>query len=525
MDEKPIRFTSWKVVKRLLVACITFVILIAIIASLFYYKEVNKERENFKDKAKHNVDILTEIIVAHFQSVVSDLLIISETKVLKDFIDIDSETNRGALAKAFFSYSKRKELYDQIRFINEKGMEIVRINFNDGEPYIVSEVELQDKANRYYFRDTFGLDPGKIFVSPFDLNIEQGEIEQPLKPMIRLGMPVFDSDGEKRGIVVLNYLGADVLEHFEWVAANTSAGEVMLLNSDGYWLDSPRQEEEWGFMYEDRTNLTFGNAFPSAWQQVFGNNLGNFSNADGLFVFTTFKTLYPLSGNMKSSTGSSRAFEPSKAYVKSREFNWKIISRITPATLYENPKRLLYKLFLWDGVLLVIFTVVSWLLSYASIKRKLAEVALHKAHDELEIKVEERTADLTEANILLNQEIKEHQQTEEALRRSEQSLAKAQRIAHIGNWDLELANNNLIWSDEVYRIFGINPQEFVPNYEVILKRVHPEDRELVDSEYKKSIKDNTPFDIVHRIVRSDGQVRYVHERAEDIKDETGKTIR
>ncbi len=121
--------------------------------------------------------------------------------------------------------------------------------------------------------------------------------------------------------------------------------------------------------------------------------------------------------------------------------------------------------------------------------------------------------------------IAERDKAEEALRESERGLAEAQRIAHVGNWDLDLVDNNLIWSDEVYRIFGINPQEFVPNYEAILKRVHPEDRELVDSEYKKSIKDNTSYDIVHRIVRPDGETRYVHQRAEDMKDEAGKTIR
>ncbi len=377
MREKPLKFTSWEVVKRPLVACISFAILIGIITSSFYYKEVNRERENFKDKAERNVHMLREIVTTHFESIVSDLLIISESKVLKEFIDLNNETNRSALAKEFLLYSKQKGLYDQIRFINEKGMEVVRVNFNDGEPYIVPEDELQDKGKRYYFRDTFGLDHGEAFVSPFDLNIEHGKIEQPLKPMIRLGVPVLDSHGEKRGIVLLNYLGADVLEHFEWVAI-TAAEEVMLLNSDGFWLKGPRREEEWGFMYEDKTNLTFSNAFPGAWQQITENDSGKFNNIDGLFIFTTFTTIYPLSENMKSSTGSRRAFEPSKAYVKSKEFNWKIVSRVTPATLYENPKRLLDKLFLWDGVFFVIFIVGSWLLAYASAKRKRAEEQAHK---------------------------------------------------------------------------------------------------------------------------------------------------
>jgi len=120
---------------------------------------------------------------------------------------------------------------------------------------------------------------------------------------------------------------------------------------------------------------------------------------------------------------------------------------------------------------------------------------------------------------------KEHRQAVRELKRSEESLAQAQRIAFLGNWDLDLINNELRWSDEIYRIFGLKPQEFGATYEAFLNSVHPDDREYVDKAYTNSVKNNTPFDIVHRIVRPDGEIRYVHEKAEDIKDETGRTIR
>ncbi len=68
---------------------------------------------------------------------------------------------------------------------------------------------------------------------------------------------------------------------------------------------------------------------------------------------------------------------------------------------------------------------------------------------------------------------------EEALRESEASLALAQRVAHIGNWDWDLRRNRLRWSDEVYRIFGLTPRTFDDHYETFLRAVHPDDRELV----------------------------------------------
>jgi PAS domain S-box-containing protein len=158
-------------------------------------------------------------------------------------------------------------------------------------------------------------------------------------------------------------------------------------------------------------------------------------------------------------------------------------------------------------------------------RRKRAEEKLEQHREHLEELVKERTAELTKANQQLSQQIEERKRTEEALRESENGLAEAQRIAHMGNWDLDLVKNELRWSDEIYRIFGLKPQEFGATYEAFLNTIHPDDREFVDTSYTKSVKSNTPYDIVHRIVRPDGEVRYVHEKAEDIKDETGKTIR
>lgn len=121
--------------------------------------------------------------------------------------------------------------------------------------------------------------------------------------------------------------------------------------------------------------------------------------------------------------------------------------------------------------------------------------------------------------------IMERDKAEESLRESERSLAEAQRIAHLGNWDLELVKNELRWSDEVFRIFGLKPQEFEGTFEGFLKRVHPDDRGAVGSLYKNSVKDKAQYDIVYRIVRPDGEVRYVHDKAENIKYETGNTTR
>ena len=122
-------------------------------------------------------------------------------------------------------------------------------------------------------------------------------------------------------------------------------------------------------------------------------------------------------------------------------------------------------------------------------------------------------------------DITERKKAEEELRRSQESLAEAQRIGRMSNWDLDLVKNEFRWSDEIYRIFGLNSQEFGVTYEAFLALVHPDERELVDASYKNAVKNKIPFDIIHRIIRPDGKVRYVHEKSENIYDEMGKVIR
>lgn len=111
--------------------------------------------------------------------------------------------------------------------------------------------------------------------------------------------------------------------------------------------------------------------------------------------------------------------------------------------------------------------------------------------------------------------------------RSEERLERSQRIAHLGSWELDLKRNELTWSDEVYRIFGLLPQEFAATYEAFLEHVHPADRVAVDTAYTDSIREGRDnYEIEHRVIREKtGEVRWVHERCFHVRDETGQIVR
>jgi PAS domain S-box-containing protein len=117
------------------------------------------------------------------------------------------------------------------------------------------------------------------------------------------------------------------------------------------------------------------------------------------------------------------------------------------------------------------------------------------------------------------------QQAEDRLRLSEARLAEAQRIAHLGNWDWDIVKDELVWSDEIYHIFGLVPQQFGATYEAFLNSVHPADREFVDRSVNEALYEGRPYSIDHRIVLPDGTVRVVHEDARVTFNDSGKPVR
>ncbi|MBD3671764.1 MAG: PAS domain-containing protein [Gammaproteobacteria bacterium] len=122
------------------------------------------------------------------------------------------------------------------------------------------------------------------------------------------------------------------------------------------------------------------------------------------------------------------------------------------------------------------------------------------------------------------QDIDDRKRFELALAEREKQLLEAQWLAHIGNWSADLISGALDWSDEIYRIFGYEPKAITPSVEVFHRAVHPDDRDKVAASEKRA-EAHGRHDVVHRIVRPDGTIRYVHELAQAEFDEQGRMVR
>ncbi|MET0012677.1 MAG: HD domain-containing phosphohydrolase [Sedimenticola sp.] len=114
---------------------------------------------------------------------------------------------------------------------------------------------------------------------------------------------------------------------------------------------------------------------------------------------------------------------------------------------------------------------------------------------------------------------------EEALLNSQRRLEDAQHIGRMGNWEFDVETGTLTWSKEVYRLFGVDPENFTPSQEAFLECVYPDDRDFVDESFRRSMQKGAPHDVIHRIIhKPDGSVRYINQRITQQLDNHGKIV-
>jgi signal transduction histidine kinase len=125
----------------------------------------------------------------------------------------------------------------------------------------------------------------------------------------------------------------------------------------------------------------------------------------------------------------------------------------------------------------------------------------------------------------LEQALRDREAAEEALRDLQARIDNAQQLAHMGDYDWEIAPDINTWSDQLFRIYGREPGTFSPTYQQFLSMVHPDDRDRIEAIHQQAYATGEPYEMVERIVRPDGEVRYLSSNGQVVKDETGTPVR
>ena len=174
---------------------------------------------------------------------------------------------------------------------------------------------------------------------------------------------------------------------------------------------------------------------------------------------------------------------------------------------------------------LAVFLVSAASISWLSGEQRRAKESLRQARDELELKVQERTAELRQINEELRAEIAERKNAEGALLSSEAQLKQAQAVAHLGSYDVDALTGHTRWSDEVFRILGLDPASgSLSRQEFVERLVHPEDREYAMQGYDRVVHEGKLYDLEYRVIRPDGSVRFVQSMGEPIRTPDGGAV-
>lgn len=341
------------------------VILFTLALKVVLYTHAKNELKTLKLSNRAKVENAHSVLDASFERAVAEVRTIANTPAVRALIENNNPAQRYNVQQLFLAFSQQQKIFNQIRFLDVQGQEVVRVDSNHQQAYAIPEDQLQNKKDRYYFQDAMALKAGEVFISPLDLNVENNKIEIPYNPMIRFAMPVFNQSGEKRGIVIVNLFGEMMLNRYRTIMNSQTDNQSMLVDQDGNWLVAPDPKLEWGFMFGRPAE--FAKQHPALWKKLSQHESGQYSNDDGLY---TYSTLYPLDWMQQTSMDALSRLPNRQQNLDNHDYFWKIISfrpnQLLPSAKISNSHKTL-TLYITGLLLLLLLTAY---ISYVAAARQ-----------------------------------------------------------------------------------------------------------------------------------------------------------
>ncbi|XMB86507.1 diguanylate cyclase [Mycoplasmatota bacterium WC44] len=306
--------------KRIIFSYLGYFILILLLIFISFFsfmfiiekRVIDVKNDKLRTQEINIVNLEQGLLGNEVDGVLSDLLYLADNFVLNDNSQYDM------VAEEWKMFSERRKIYDQIRFIDQRGDEIIRINYLLDKSEIVNDDNLQNKNDRYYFCESIEINSDQIYISQLDLNVENFVIQEPKEPVMRFSKPVYDENNDILGVIVLNYKASFLLEDFKDIS-RSSNGEIYLLNSSGYWLSSNDTTHEWGFMYDELQDVKFQTTFGYEWDKMTESE-GSFLTDNGLFTYGDVVVSANLDVNGDLYKGNN---------IVLGDGNWKVVSFIS----------------------------------------------------------------------------------------------------------------------------------------------------------------------------------------------------
>ncbi len=350
---------------------------IFLLAGLSQQVVTQRSRGWFAAESSARLDRLAFLLSGRLRTRANDLF------QLKYFLERDAETPPAgepvsggfrALAEALMI---SRGGYAQIRILDPRGRETLRLDWRGGLDAAEPRIEetppdrLQDKSSQPYFRETMAAAGDEAVFSPVDLNQENGKVEMPPRPVVRLSTRIQDRSGAPIGVLVLNCDGTGLLRELREGQENQQS--LYLLNTDGYWLVGPKAEMEWGFALPGEERRPLEQTDPAFWREIAGKQAGWFSRDGDLFCH-----------RLIDPAGSPAVYPVLRIPVKQA-------GRVRGILLEKTPAAVLWKSVksdvtaIWTVAVAALLTAVpgAWLLASSGFRRRLALHELNHSRAEL----------------------------------------------------------------------------------------------------------------------------------------------
>ncbi|MDH4201059.1 MAG: ATP-binding protein [Spirochaetia bacterium] len=387
----------------------------------------------------------------------SDLRIMKQLNFMKSYLRTRDSSYLGNISEYLVSLANSKNIYDQLRFIDETGKEKIRINNRD-QAYAVPNNELENLSKEDYFSSALHISTGRIFISDLVLSRQSGIPEIPYRPVLHLAAPLYNQYEIPSGVFILTVDGTKVVEKLKDRDQNFQ-GYLMLVSSSGKPLISSDFGQDWRSILDENNTPDFKKKYPDEWNIVTQKAEGSFRSNNGLFVFTTF--LFP-----DSIEGDAFNFQGNLSSSQS----WKLMTFLSDDQIQA----------LWLNVVREeLLYVIAYFLAAFFMGSYLAWLSGRKKTREIE------------------------------LQRSEKSLKAAQKILNTGNWVYDLRHDFWLWSEELFNILEFDIHFTSASLENLLKNIHENDLDYVRAALNSAMERQIACKIYCRLCFPGGKIKNI----------------
>lgn len=278
-----------KVLKSFFIFFIPVIIIFICVFILIYNWQNHNSIEKVKIKQSEQGEILKYNVQNMLSSVISDMELIRQSNDITDYLENQTLKNKLNMDNIFYRFAVNKKIYNQVSFLDLKGKEISRTDLNNEKASVILEENLQYKGESYYFKEIKKCGENEIYVSPFDLNMENGSIEEPKKPIIRFGIPAYFNK-EKKGYIVLSYFGQKILDQIKKFEDNNKEFRFILVNNTGGYIKSGLESKDWSFT-NNKAQISLSNEIPDLWEKVKNNSEGYYKDNKNLYYFCSISPI------------------------------------------------------------------------------------------------------------------------------------------------------------------------------------------------------------------------------------------